>query len=240
MDLTYVLVDFENVQPRDLGLLGDPGYRVKLFHGPHQTKLDVEVVKALQPLGDRVEYVQSDRHGKNVLDFHMAFDIGRLVEKHRASGQAARFVIVSKDRDFDPLLAHVRSLGFHAQQVVAVGDAVGAGAQAATRASPPVGVGPCPAAPGDKRVVPAPAGTTKNSASAKQPEAAAIETVVQRLRAHATNRPTTRKTLERHIPALLGGKASSATVRRVIAELVRLGHVAFENEKVRYSLGNKP
>jgi len=144
MDLTYFLVDFENVQPPDLGLLGDPGYRVKLFHGPHQNKLDMDVVKALQPLGDRVEYIQSDRHGKNALDFHVAFYIGRLLEKHQANGKTARFVVVSKDRDFDPLLSHVRSLGYAARQVVTIRDALGTGSEGIKPAPIPAVDGPEP------------------------------------------------------------------------------------------------
>jgi len=65
MGLTYILVDFENVQPQlaDLALLRGEDFRVLVFHGAHQNKFDAEMVKALQPLGDRMEWVQSDRHG---------------------------------------------------------------------------------------------------------------------------------------------------------------------------------
>jgi len=265
MDLTYFLVDFENVQPPDLGLLGDPGYRVKLFHGPHQNKLDMDVVKALQPLGDRVEYIQSDRHGKNALDFHVAFYIGRLLEKHEANGKTARFVVVSKDRDFDPLLSHVRSLGYSAQQVITIRDALGAGGEELKPAPIPAVYGPDPQAAVAALVVqqpqpavpPAPvashapqdekqeetppvptlaAPTPKKSAPAQKPGAEVIEKVVEHLRTHPKNRPAKRETLERHIPSLLGGKASNATAQGVIAELVRLKIVAFNDKKVSYAL----
>jgi len=267
MDLTYFLVDFENVQPPDLGLLCDPGYRVKFFHGPHQNKLDMDVVKALQPLGDRVEYIQSDRHGKNALDFHVAFYIGRLLEKHQANGKTARFVVVSKDRDFEPVLSHVRSLGYAARQVVTIRDALGAGCEEIKPAPIPAVDGPDPQAgvaalvaqrpqhavlpapvasrarqeekQEEKPPVPTLASTPKKSAPAKKPGAEVIEKVVEHLRTHPKNRPAKRETLERHIPSLLGGKASNATVEGVIGELVRLKIVAFKDKKVSYSLNVK-
>ena len=84
MLLTYILVDFENVQPQvaDLGLLRGDDFRVHIFHGVHQNKFDVSMYKALQPLGDKVELVQSDRQGPDVLDFHISFYLGRLVREH--------------------------------------------------------------------------------------------------------------------------------------------------------------
>lgn len=83
MSLTYILVDFENVQPTaaDIKLIRGADYRVRLFHGPHQNRFDAELVKALQPLGVQVEYIQCERNGKNALDFHIAFYVGRLVQK---------------------------------------------------------------------------------------------------------------------------------------------------------------
>ena len=102
MSLTYILIDFENVQPTAAGvrLIRGADYRVLLFHGPHQNKFDAGMVKALQPLGVRLEYFQCARRGKNALDFHIAFCLGRLVEECKAtastSKEKTRFVVVSK------------------------------------------------------------------------------------------------------------------------------------------------
>jgi hypothetical protein len=124
MELTHIFVDFENVQPQDLHLLFGQQYRVKVFHGPHQNKLDVATVKALQPLGEQVEYIQSNRAGKNALDFHIAFWMGRALQMQESVGRGARFVVVSKDGGFDSLLGHVRSLGYAARQVVTIREAL--------------------------------------------------------------------------------------------------------------------
>ena len=82
MNLTYILIDFENVQPEaeEWRLIRGAHYRIRLFHGPHQNKMEMESAKALLPLGRQLEFVQSDRNGKNALDFHIAFELGRLVE----------------------------------------------------------------------------------------------------------------------------------------------------------------
>jgi hypothetical protein len=107
MSLTYILIDFENVHPpaAEMSLIRGADYRVRIFHGPHQTRFDAEMVKALQPLGVQAEYVQCERKGKNALDFHVAFYLGRLVQECEAAaappGKRAAFFIVSKDSGFD-------------------------------------------------------------------------------------------------------------------------------------------
>ena len=52
----------------------------------------------------------------DALDFHVAFCMGRLLEAHRSNGIAAPFGVISRDGGFEPLLRHVRSLGYAAKQ----------------------------------------------------------------------------------------------------------------------------
>ena len=129
MNLTYILVDFENVQPPDMGLLSGDQYQLRIFHGPHQKKLDFDIAVSLQPLGDRVKYIQSDRHGKNALDFHIAFYMGRLLEGLAANGTPAganiKFVVISHDGGFDALISHVQSLGYAAAKAASIRHALG-------------------------------------------------------------------------------------------------------------------
>ncbi len=129
MDQTYILVDFENVQPPDMGLLSGDQYQLRIFRGPHQNKLDFDIAESLQPHGDRVKYIQSDRHGKNALDFHIAFYMGRLLQELEANGPSAnsntRFVVISKDGGFDALMSHVQSLGYGAIKAASIRQALG-------------------------------------------------------------------------------------------------------------------
>ena len=96
----------------------------------------MSVVKALQPLGERVEYIQSERAGKNALDFHIAFSMGRRLETHDCNGKAAKFLVVSKDGGFASLLSHIRSLGYPAFQGASIRDALGSQSTAQTTSSP--------------------------------------------------------------------------------------------------------
>jgi hypothetical protein len=68
----FVLVDFENVQPKDIGLLKDGPFKVKVFLGPNQSKIPVSLAAALQSLGESAEYIVLETAGNNALDFHIA------------------------------------------------------------------------------------------------------------------------------------------------------------------------
>jgi hypothetical protein len=99
-----VLIDYENVQPKDIGLLKDGSFKVKVFLGPNQAKIPLPMAIALQPLGENVEYIQIDTAGNNALDFHIAYYIGVLSREE----PRPFFHIISKDTGFDPLLKHLK------------------------------------------------------------------------------------------------------------------------------------
>lgn len=99
-----VLVDFESVQPTSFGQLSPDYFRVKVFVGATQSKLSFELVTAIQQMGDRAEYIKIAGIGRNALDFHIAYYIGRIA----AERPEAFFHIISKDTGFDPLIQHLR------------------------------------------------------------------------------------------------------------------------------------
>jgi hypothetical protein len=100
----FVLVDFENVQPRDIGLLKDGPFKVKVFLGPNQSKIPVALATAVQSLGGNAEYIVLETAGNNALDFHIAYCIGVL----STTEPTAFFHIISKDSGFDPLLKFLK------------------------------------------------------------------------------------------------------------------------------------
>ena len=102
MSAKLLLVDFENVQPADLSQLDD-GFHVIVFVGANQKSIPIELVKNLQKLGNRVDWQKVDGNGSNALDFFIACQLGRVLEK---SPQFQCFVL-SKDKGFDPLLRHL-------------------------------------------------------------------------------------------------------------------------------------
>jgi hypothetical protein len=114
----FVLVDFENVQPKNVGLLNGGPFKIKVFLGASQAKIPLEMVRALQAFGPDAEYVQIDGNGSNALDFHIAYYIGRLA----AEAPDAHFHVISKDRGFDPLIKHLKLQGIFCQRSTSIAD----------------------------------------------------------------------------------------------------------------------
>ena len=78
-------------------------YRILLFIGESQNKIPFELVKSAQKLGSRLEWIKIDGNGNNALDFHIAYHLGGQVEKESSN----EYVILSKDKGFDPLVRYV-------------------------------------------------------------------------------------------------------------------------------------
>ena len=90
--------------------------KVLLFVGKNQSRLPFSLVKGVQCLGARAQYVEMSGTGHNALDFHIAFYIGRI----SASDKDAYFHIVSDDRGFDPLIDHLKKNRISADRIVSV------------------------------------------------------------------------------------------------------------------------
>lgn len=119
MRTNYLLVDLENVTPHHLALGNGGQFKVKLFCGAHQKKVDIDVAGALQALGpEAVEYIRMEGAGKNALDFLIAYYIGRLA----AADPTAYFHIISKDTGFDPLIRHLKTQKILCQRSPSVDD----------------------------------------------------------------------------------------------------------------------
>jgi len=110
-----IYVDFENVPNIEIEETTDT--RILLFIGQSQKRLSTGIVKAIQPLGKNVEWVQINGSGKNALDFHIAY----YLAMNKAQLNTEHFVI-SKDAGFDPLIAHVNALGQKVKRVVSFAD----------------------------------------------------------------------------------------------------------------------
>lgn len=112
MKTNYILIDYENVQPKNLAPLNDHQFKVLVFVGSNQNKIPLDLASSLQALGSNAEYVQIGGNGPNALDFHIAFYIGQLAERDPNS----YFHIISKDTGFDPLIKHLKSKKIYAQR----------------------------------------------------------------------------------------------------------------------------
>lgn len=214
MSLTYILIDFENVQPaaEDLKLIRGEDYRVRVFHGSHQSRFGKDMVKALQPLGERADYIECERKGKNALDFRIAFFLGSIAKEFESNKDKPTVVVLSKDTDLDTLLKHLRSLGFDARRAATVRHAMSA----------------------DQVESPAPAKVSK--ATKQAPNSASLQTLVTYLVDHPNNRPAKIETLKNHLSNILGVAVSDQVKAALVAELVSKGFAAVTGKKIEYMI----
>jgi len=101
----YILIDFENVQPKALSTLDAEYFKIIVFVGASQKKISIDSAAALQHMGSNAEYIKITGNGSNALDFHIAFYIGKLAMQD----PSAHFYIISKDTGFDPLIQHLKA-----------------------------------------------------------------------------------------------------------------------------------
>ena len=100
----YVLIDFENIQPKNLGILKNHPFKVFVFVGDNHSKVPFDFAAAMQDLGEDAKYIKISGNGPNALDFHIAFYLGQLSLKD----PTGYYHIISKDKGFDPLINHLK------------------------------------------------------------------------------------------------------------------------------------
>jgi hypothetical protein len=210
-----LLVDFENIQDLDyLKKLRNTDFEVRVFIGPHQAKLPTALVRQAQPFGSRLQWVQMEGHGKNALDFHIAYTIGLLAAENRKR----RIFILSKDTGFDPLLSYLSKRNIDCQRIEELGKFL------INKDVPP----PTPPS------IESPVGATT---AAPKPAAKSIsltdillylETIPPR------TRPKKPKTLAAHLASHFKKQAPSRDFTQVVKELAKLGKIAIDGEKLSY------
>lgn len=112
MTQKLLLVDSENVQQINLARL-DESYQIIIFVGASQKNIPVELVTNAQKLGNRLEWQRVDANGNNALDFFIACQLGRILEK----SPQFRCIVLSKDKGYDPLLRHLNKIGLKCKRI---------------------------------------------------------------------------------------------------------------------------
>jgi hypothetical protein len=69
-----------------------------------QKRLEVGLVQQLLPRPSGIRLIEMGASGKNALDLALAYPLGKAA----ADDPSGCFQIISKDRDFDPLIAHLK------------------------------------------------------------------------------------------------------------------------------------
>ena len=109
-----ILVDFENIQKLDLDNIDTTDTDVLIFVGRSQSKIPFQLVERAQALGERLKWLKIAGDGKNNLDFHLAFELGRLTEQYKND---VELVILSKDSGYDSLIKYINDSKGHASRI---------------------------------------------------------------------------------------------------------------------------
>ena len=95
-----VLIDYENVHAIDLKPLLNHDVLIKVFHGGKDKFTSDFTNMAIRFGKDKIELIQIVGEGKNALDFHIAYFIGKFANEI----EDPAFHIISKDKGFKPLV----------------------------------------------------------------------------------------------------------------------------------------
>jgi PIN domain-containing protein len=217
MATNYVLVDFENVQPDSLEALASGAFRVKVFVGAQQAKgrVSFEFSESMQKLGSHAEYVRIARSGPDAVDMHIAYFVGRLLEKE----PHAALYIISRDTDFDPLVEFLVARGHACHRVRSIAEL--------NKLVPRAPV-----------VVPRSASRAAPPSPAKKAQSDRLAPVIKHLHS-LRGKPSTRKALVTTIGSYFkqhGGALGDKVVEQLIDELIRLKYVSQSGTKVTYHL----
>lgn len=230
VNTTYILIDYENVQPSIVGALAQEHTKLIMFVGANQAKINFDVAEAIQRLGDRAQYVKVCGSGANALDFHIAYYIGQLV----AQEPGASFQIISKDTGFDPLIAHLKSKKVQVQRLQEVAEAPAVKAAKVAKA-PEVAAVKVEKAPEVAAVKAAEASAVKVAKVAK-PTTLKERTafVIENLKKHSAAKPRTVTTLTNSINTLFGKQLSEKELAGLLGELQKQKVIEINDTKITY------
>lgn len=109
-----ILVDFENIQRLDFDNIDVSNTNMAIFVGKSQNKIPFSLVEKAQSFGERLIWVKIAGDGKNNLDFHLAFELGRLCERMEKD---VELIILSKDSGYDSLIRYVNEIGIKTRRI---------------------------------------------------------------------------------------------------------------------------
>jgi hypothetical protein len=222
--MNHVFVDFENVPSVDLSLIGDHPVEVTLLLGEKQRRLDLKLVQQIHKHATKVTLIEVGSSGHNALDLVLAWHLGKVAERHPDDP----FFVVSKDKDFDPLLRHLRAIGLNAARV----DAFAAlpfiaPPTAARKISTPRAIAP---AENEKTRA-----TTEASPSDDDDRLAKL---IDRLQHKTKARPVRRKTLLSHINGFYGNQLTEPELATIAETLQQRGVITIDPQgRIDYPVG---
>ena len=101
----YIFVDYENVQEVDLDLIADKAAKVFLVVGQRRKTLPSLLARQIHRYHDQVAWIESEGATNNALDLVLAYHVGLQA----GADPKGYFHILSRDKDYDALIKHLRA-----------------------------------------------------------------------------------------------------------------------------------
>ncbi len=232
--MNHVFVDFENVHQVDLTLIGAKSVSFTLMVGAKQTKLDSDLVEKLMAHSSSVQLVKLKTSGKNALDFALAYYLGRAA----LADPTAYFHIISKDGGFDSLIEHLRARHVHVYRHASCSELTFTWSGKKLPVPEPIVEKPEAKKVAAKKVAKKVATKVAAKKVAQKiidkvdPVDARVERVLKDFKEHPEARPKTRTSLLKKIGSMINKPADGSEVQSVIARLVKLGKLRFDEKDV--------
>ena len=113
---TYILVDYENVQDINTGIINDK-IKMLIIVGENQKKIPISLIQQTQPFGGSVEWLQIRSYGKkNALDFFIAYFLGFYTSERNNTSK--EYIVYSKDTGYDPLIEFLKAKNINVRRIV--------------------------------------------------------------------------------------------------------------------------
>ncbi len=204
-----------------------------MFFGAKQQegRVPFKLLDAMLALGGNVEPVKVMRSGSNAVDMHIAYFIGRLIERE----PDAVVHIISGDTDFDPLAEYLRANGVSCHRSKTIAELT---KKAAPAKQPQTKQLPAKQPPARQKQARGQPPSRTASPAAKKPASDQLAAIIRHLHA-MSGKPGRRKKLAQTIGTFLkqhGGEQPADVVEHCIEELIRLKYVSQAGTKVTYHL----
>lgn len=233
----HVFVDFENVPTVNLELVATLPVAVTLLIGEKQKKMDLAFVRQIHRHASKVELIEVGASGHNALDLVLACHLGKAAVRH----PERRYYIVSRDKDFNPLVAHLRADHIDVSRHDSFDALPFFGRRTGKTAPASRGSTPSRRAARDETlptvrpdVVPSvPVAVDPVAPNPEAPER--LAKLIDRLQRQTKARPVRRKTLLSHIKAFYGNALAPDEVAGVVETLIGRGLIAIDDrDRVTY------
>lgn len=213
--------------------MGEAPVKVTLLIGEKQRRLELDLVRQIHEHADKVTLVEVGASGRNALDLVLAWHLGATVERHPNDA----FFVISRDKDYDPLIRHLHSRGLEVARVESFSALpfIARTAPAARTPSPRRGAGapanssPTPVPRRADRVAPAPVEPPAETSSAPAESDPRLAKLIRRLE-HGKDRPVRRKTLLSHINGFFANQLSQPELEAIAATLQDRGIIRIGND----------